>query len=86
MTTIAITGVSGGAGQLVLQRLADDPSVDRIIGIDARDPAFRPPSLEFHRLDLASTDLKSVKSRTIRRPFFSASISVPISATFSAFI
>lgn len=63
MTTIAITGVSGGAGQLVLRRLADDPSVDRIIGIDARDPVFRPPSLEFHQLDLASADLKSVLER-----------------------
>ena len=60
MTTIAITGVSGGAGQLVLRRLANDPAVKRIIGIDARDPAFRPPALEFHRLDLASADLKSV--------------------------
>ena len=60
MTTIAITGVSGGAGQLVLRQLAEDPSVTRIIGIDARDPAFRPAGLEFHRLDLASGDLKSV--------------------------
>jgi nucleoside-diphosphate-sugar epimerase len=58
VTTIAITGVSGGAGQVVLRRLADDPSVTRIIGIDARDPTFRPPALEFHRLDLASADLK----------------------------
>jgi nucleoside-diphosphate-sugar epimerase len=60
VTTIAITGVSGGAGQLVLRQLARDPSVTRIIGIDARDPAFRPPRLEFHRLDLASGDLKSL--------------------------
>jgi nucleoside-diphosphate-sugar epimerase len=60
VTTIAITGVSGGAGQLVLRQLADDPSVTRIVGIDALDPAFRPPALEFHRLDLASADLKSV--------------------------
>jgi len=60
VTTIAITGVSGGAGQLVLRQLAEDPSVTRIIGIDARDPAFRPAGLEFHRLDLASGDLKSV--------------------------
>jgi nucleoside-diphosphate-sugar epimerase len=60
VTTIAITGVSGGAGQLVLRRLAEDSSVTRVIGIDARDPAFRPPALEFHRLDLASADLKSV--------------------------
>ena len=44
----------------MLRRLAGDPSVTRIIGIDARDPTFRPPVLEFHRLDLASADLKPV--------------------------
>jgi nucleoside-diphosphate-sugar epimerase len=60
VTTIAITGVSGGAGQLVLRRLAEDPTVTRVIGIDARDPAFRPPALDFQRLDLATADLKSV--------------------------
>jgi nucleoside-diphosphate-sugar epimerase len=60
VTTVAITGVSGAAGQLVLRRLAADPAVTRIIGIDARDPAFRPSGLEFHRVDLVSADVKAV--------------------------
>jgi nucleoside-diphosphate-sugar epimerase len=60
VTTVSITGVSGGAGQLVLRTLAGDPAVTRIVGIDARDPAFRPPVLEFHRADLASADLKAL--------------------------
>jgi nucleoside-diphosphate-sugar epimerase len=60
VTTVAITGVSGAAGQLVVRELAGDPAVTRIIGVDARDPTFRPAALEFHRVDLVSADLKAV--------------------------
>lgn len=58
MATIAVTGVSGVLGQRLLLRLADDRSVERIIGIDARDAAVAPAKLEFHRADISTADLK----------------------------
>jgi UDP-glucose 4-epimerase len=60
VTTVAITGVSGASGELVVRALASDPAITRIIGVDARDPTFRPAVLEFHRVDLVSADLKAV--------------------------
>jgi nucleoside-diphosphate-sugar epimerase len=56
--SIAVTGVSGMVGQRLLRLLADDTGVTRVVGIDARDPRFRPHKLRFHRVDLASADLK----------------------------
>ncbi|MCU1462254.1 MAG: hypothetical protein JWO37_2329 [Acidimicrobiales bacterium] len=58
MSTIAVTGVSGVLGQRLLLRLADDRSVERIVGIDARDSAVMPAKLEFHRVDIATAELK----------------------------
>ena len=58
MRTIAVTGVSGFVGQRLLRILDRDPDVRRVVGIDARDPRFRPAKLAFHRVDLASADLK----------------------------
>jgi nucleoside-diphosphate-sugar epimerase len=58
MGTIAVTGVSGTVGQRLLRRLDADPTVERIVGIDARDPRVRPAKLDFHRVDLATADLK----------------------------
>ena len=60
MHTVAVTGVSGNVGQRVLRLLDADPTVDRVVGIDARDPRFRPHKLSFRRLDLASADLVPV--------------------------
>lgn len=56
--TIAVTGVSGLVGQRLLRLLDADTGVARVVGIDARDPRFRPHKLAFHRVDLASADLK----------------------------
>jgi nucleoside-diphosphate-sugar epimerase len=58
MSTIAVTGVSGVLGQRLLLRLADDRSVDRVVGIDARDSAVSPAKLQLHRADVATADLK----------------------------
>jgi nucleoside-diphosphate-sugar epimerase len=54
---IAVTGVSGFLGQRLLPLLDASPRVDRIIGLDVRDPARRARKLEFFRLDVLGADL-----------------------------
>jgi nucleoside-diphosphate-sugar epimerase len=63
MVALAVTGVSGHLGQVLLRRLAAAPDVERVVGIDARDPKLRPPKLEFHRADIATADLKPLFDR-----------------------
>ena len=58
VTSVAITGVSGRTGQRLLRLLDADKSVDRIVGLDLREPAFRPKGLDFHAVDIGSADLK----------------------------
>jgi nucleoside-diphosphate-sugar epimerase len=54
---IAITGVSGFLGQRLLPLLDASPRVDRVIGLDVRDPARRARKLEFHRIDVLGAEL-----------------------------
>jgi nucleoside-diphosphate-sugar epimerase len=54
---IAITGVSGFLGQRLLPLLDASPRVDRIIGLDVRDPARRARKLDFHRTDVLGAEL-----------------------------
>ncbi len=54
---IAVTGVSGFLGQRLLPLLDASPRVDRIIGLDVRDPARRARKLEFHRTDVLGAEL-----------------------------
>ena len=56
-TTIAVTGASGLLGQRLLPLLDALPGVDRIVGLDVREPARRTSKLEFHCADIAVTDL-----------------------------
>ncbi len=56
--TVVITGVSGFLGQAVLRRLAGSPAVGRLVGLDVREPGFRPRGLEFHLVDVAGSDLR----------------------------
>src|SRR4051812_7679918 len=55
--TVLITGVSGFLGQAVLRRLAGSPAVGRLVGLDVREPGFRPRALQFHLVDVAGSDL-----------------------------
>ena len=57
-TTVVITGVSGFLGQAVLRRLAGSPAVGRLVGLDVREPGFRPRGLQFHLVDVAGSDLR----------------------------
>ena len=54
---VAVTGVSGFLGQRLLPLLDANPHVDRVVGLDVRDPARRARKLEFHRVDVLGTDL-----------------------------
>ena len=57
-TTVVITGVSGFLGQAVLRRLAGSPAVGKLVGLDVREPGFRPRGLQFHLVDVAGSDLR----------------------------
>ncbi len=52
MRRVAITGVSGYVGSLLVNRLAEHPEVEAIIGIDRRAPAEPPAKLRFHQRDV----------------------------------
>ncbi len=54
--TVAVTGVSGLLGQRLLPLLDSVTSVERIIGLDVREPPRRVARLEFHLVDLAGVD------------------------------
>lgn len=52
MQRVAVTGVSGYIGAQLMARLAAHPSVEAIIGVDARPPRQSPPKLTFVRHDI----------------------------------
>jgi nucleoside-diphosphate-sugar epimerase len=54
---VAVTGVAGFLGQRLLRLLDADPRIDRIVGLDVREPARRARKLEFHLVDIAGADL-----------------------------
>jgi nucleoside-diphosphate-sugar epimerase len=58
--TIAVTGVAGLLAQRLLPHLDAMDGVGRIVGLDLREPARRVPRFEFHRVDIASSDLTAV--------------------------
>jgi nucleoside-diphosphate-sugar epimerase len=55
MGSIAVTGAAGVLGQRLLPLL--DAST-RVVALDVREPERRTPQLEFHRVDLATADVK----------------------------
>jgi nucleoside-diphosphate-sugar epimerase len=54
MATVAVTGASGYLGRILLERLALQPSISRVVGIDVAEPAFTTRNLEFYRMDVRS--------------------------------
>ena len=58
MVSIAITGASGLVGGALVSVLADAPDVERIVGLDVRDPQRRAPGFEFRLADVAHAELK----------------------------
>lgn len=60
VTTVAITGVSGRTGQRLLRLLDADQTIERVLGLDVREPSFRPKKLVFHPVDVAGAELKAL--------------------------
>lgn len=60
MRIIAVTGISGYLGQRLLALLDDDPSVERIVGVDLAEPRIVSHKLEFHPLDVRDARLAKV--------------------------
>lgn len=63
VSSVVVTGVSGLVGQRLLRLLDGDPGVRRVVGIDTREPYFRPTKLDFFRVDLATAELKPLLDR-----------------------
>ena len=58
MTAVTVTGDSGTIGQRIVARLAEEPGVSRIIGLDGSATVVGPALLEHHQVDLRNDDLK----------------------------
>ncbi len=54
---IAILGVSGQLGQALARELANNPAIDRFVGIDITPPPETHASMAFHQADIAQADL-----------------------------
>jgi UDP-glucose 4-epimerase len=58
--TIAVTGVAGLLAQRLLPHLDAMEGVVRVVGLDVAEPARRMRGFEFHRVDIASSDLTAI--------------------------
>ncbi len=60
--TVAVTGISGYFGQVLLPRLEQDPEIERVIGIDRRPLETDAPGskLRFHQLDIRDPGLEDL--------------------------
>lgn len=60
--TVAVTGISGYFGQVLLPRLEQDDGIERVIGIDRRplDDGANATKLRFHQLDIRDPGLEDV--------------------------
>jgi UDP-glucose 4-epimerase len=57
---VAVTGASGYLGGLILRRIAADPEVDFILGLDVNKPEFASPKLNFEKADVRTADFESI--------------------------
>ena len=60
MTTVAVTGAAGYLGRALLEQLAGDETVTRVVGVDIAEPAFTTRNLEFYKMDVRSPELADV--------------------------
>jgi len=57
---VAVTGVGGYLGQLLAQRLADEPAVDSLLGLDVRQPAITCPKMTFQPADVRTAPFEKL--------------------------
>jgi nucleoside-diphosphate-sugar epimerase len=58
VVTIAITGAAGLVGRQLVPALAGTHDVNRVVGLDVREPIRRVPGVEFHLADVLHRELK----------------------------
>jgi nucleoside-diphosphate-sugar epimerase len=58
MTTVAVTGAAGAVGRRLLDRLEDDPDVERVVALDVA-PMPNHGKISPRRIDLLSGDLRA---------------------------
>jgi nucleoside-diphosphate-sugar epimerase len=58
--TIAVTGVAGLLAQRLLPYLDSMAGLERVVGLDVHEPARRMRHFEFHRVDVASSELAGI--------------------------
>jgi UDP-glucose 4-epimerase len=52
LKNVAITGVSGYLGTLLAKRISQETEVERVIGLDVKEPAFNSPKFTFIKHDV----------------------------------
>jgi len=52
MKNVAITGIGGYLGGRLLNRLEQEDEVERIVGIDIKEPSTASPKLKFYQQDV----------------------------------
>ena len=52
MKNVVITGVSGYLGTLLAKRIAQEPEVEHLIGMDIKEPSFKSPKFTFIKHDV----------------------------------
>jgi nucleoside-diphosphate-sugar epimerase len=57
---VAVTGCTSDFGTVILPRLFADPDVERVVGIDLREPRVRDSKLRFEREDVRSPRLRGL--------------------------
>jgi len=57
MSTVVVTGSSGYIGTRLLERMEEDSSVEKVVGIDLKPPVRSFSKLEFHRMDVRDPGL-----------------------------
>lgn len=63
MSVYLITGVSGYLGGRILDALSGRPNVDKIVGVDIKEPPKTIPNLEFHKMDIRDEALRELARR-----------------------
>ena len=55
---VVVVGASGNVGTSVLRELADEPTVDSVVGVCRRMPSLRFPKVQWHSADVAASPLE----------------------------
>ncbi|HZA20058.1 MAG TPA: NAD-dependent epimerase/dehydratase family protein [Actinomycetota bacterium] len=57
--TVAMTGASGYLAERLIDKLCEDPSIDRVLGFDVRPPRIRHEKFVFDELDIRNPALEA---------------------------